>query len=225
MKPDDLFYQPQLFMGADGYTVEVIKPQEAYPLILNRHYAKRIPSITYAYGLFDGTEMVGVVCYGTPASSTLCRGICGDDWQASVLELNRLVLVYNRKNEASRLVGGSMRLLPKPRIIVSFADTSQHHLGVVYQATNFLYTGLSAMFLDPKVKGMEHLHHATYAHGMTNAEVIEKYGEDNVYFQERARKHRYIRFVGDKPQVAAMRSALKYEIKPYPKKEESNEQA
>jgi hypothetical protein len=213
--------QPQLSLFHDqtnGYSVQPIKTKEAHPFILNIHYAKRIPSISFAYGLFDGTDLVGVVCYGTPASSTLCKGICGEKWQKHVIELNRLVLLNNKPNEASRLVGSSLKLLPTPKIVVSFADTAQQHSGIVYQATNFLYTGMSAKFTDPRVKGLEHQHHATYAHGMTNKQVIEKYGEENVYFVERSRKHRYIIFLGNKKEKKLMRADLRYQILPYPNK-------
>jgi hypothetical protein len=185
--------------------------------MLNVHYARRIPSVTYAYGLIRDGELVGVVTYGTPPSSTLCRGICGDEYQSAVVELNRLILRDNLPNEASRLVGGSLRMLPTPRIVVSFADTAQEHTGYVYQATNFLYTGLSARFLDPRVRGLEHQHHATYAHGLSNAQVKEKYGEDNVYFVERSRKHRYIILLGTRSERRRMREALRYEVLPYPK--------
>ena len=210
--------QHELFEQVNtGYEIKQIDSKECYYFILNIHYAKRIPSISYAYGLFESNELVGVVCYGTPASSTLCKGICGDDWQKYVLELNRLVLKNNKPNEASRLVAASLKLLPNPRIIVSFADTAQNHQGIVYQATNFIYTGLSAKFRDPKVKGLEHQHHATYGHGLTNQQIIDKYGLDNVYFVERSRKHRYITFVGNKAQKKIMLTALKYQILSYPK--------
>ena len=210
--------QHELFEQVNtGYEIKQIDSKECYYFILNIHYAKRIPSISYAYGLFESNELVGIVCYGTPASSTLCKGICGDDWQKNVLELNRLVLKNNKPNEASRLVAASLKLLPNPRIIVSFADTAQNHQGIVYQATNFIYTGLSAKFRDPKVKGLEHQHHATYGHGLSNQQIIDKYGVDNVYFVERSRKHRYITFVGDKAQKKVMRNALKYQILSYPK--------
>lgn len=114
-------------------------------------------------------------------------------------------------------MGGSLKLLPQPKVVVSFADNAQEHTGYVYQATNFLYTGLSTKFKDPRVRGLEHQHHATYAHGLTNKQVIEKYGEENVYFVERSRKHRYVIFVGNKTQKKAMRNALKYKVRPYPK--------
>lgn len=201
-----------------NYEVRQIEAKEAYPFLLNIHYAKRIPSISYAYGLFRDGALVGVVTYGTPPSSTLCRGVCGDAYQKDVVELNRLVLSDNLPNEASRLVGGSLKLLPAPKIVVSFADNAQEHTGYVYQATNFLYTGLSSKFKDPRVRGLEHQHHATYAHGLTNKQVIEKYGEENVYFVERSRKHRYVLFIGNKTQKRQMRNALRYRVLPYPKK-------
>jgi len=201
------------------YDIAQIKSADTYQFCLNIHYAKRIPSISFAYGLFKFGELAGVVTYGTPPSSTLCRGICGDQYQKEVLELNRLVLQDNEPNEASRLVGASLKLLPRPSIIVSFADTAQGHTGCVYQATNFLYTGLSAKFWDPQVRGLEHQHHTTFAHGLTNKQVIEKYGVENVTFVERSRKHRYIIFVGSKTQRKVRQAALRYKIQPYPKPE------
>ena len=213
-----LTYQLGIFdQATDHYMVREIPKSDSHYWLINIHYAKRIPSISYAYGLFEFGELVGVITYGTPPSSTLCRGICGERWQNHVLELNRLVLKNNKPNEASRLVGATLKMLPQPTIVVSFADTAQHHAGIVYQATNFIYTGLSSKFVDPVVKGLEHQHHATYAHGMTNAEVIARYGADNVSWVDRSRKHRYIKFVGNKTQMKEMQAALRYDVLDYPK--------
>jgi hypothetical protein len=216
MISQQMIWQPNLFAANSGYEIHRIESRDAYWFITEIHYAHRIPSITHAFGLLRDGDLVGVCTFGTPASSTLCRGICGDEYQSQVLELNRLVLRDNLRNEASRLVGGSLRLLQKPSIVVSYADTSQGHLGTVYQAVNFLYTGLSERFIDPVVAGLEHQHHATYAHGLTNAQVIDKYGADRVTFVERARKHRYVIFVGNKTERKQMRSALRYIVRPYP---------
>jgi len=46
-------------------------------------------------------------------------------------------------------------------VVVSYADTSQNHHGYIYQATNWIYTGLSAKRPDYKIKGLEHLHSAS----------------------------------------------------------------
>jgi len=193
-----------------------IKSEETEPWLLKKHYARRMCPISYAFGAYVDNTLVGVVTYGVSASSTLRQGVCGRKWTDHVFELNRLCC-NNEKNFASEFVAKSMQMLPKPTIVVSYADTEQGHVGYVYQATNFLYTGLSSKFKDPKVKGLEHQHHATYAHGLTNAEVIERYGEENVYFVERARKHRYVFFVGNKYQKKQMMSDLTYKVLPYPK--------
>ena len=79
--------------------VRVIESKQAYPFILNIHYAKRIPSISFAYGLYEGEALIGICTFGQPASPYLCMGIMGVEYKSKVLELNRLCLLYNRKNE------------------------------------------------------------------------------------------------------------------------------
>lgn len=203
-----------------NYHVKPICRSQCAPFILDIHYAKRWPSISYAYGLFDSGELIGVVTYGTPPSAPLKRGIAGDEYKDKVLELNRLCLKYNRKNEASRLVGASLKMLPDA-IVVSFADTEQDHKGYVYQACNFLYCGLSAKRTDWKVKGKEHLRGQTIAdefrgHKNRAAAMRKKYGDD-FYLAPRPRKHRYVYFTGNNRFKRAAKSSLKYSVEPYPK--------
>ena len=193
-----------------------IQPKETYDWLLNVHYAKRIPQIMKAFGLYDEENLIGVVTYGIPASPSLCMGICGKEYSDMVLELNRLCLLDNHKNLASKLVSGSIKQLPKPTIVVSYADNKQGHVGYVYQATNFLYTGLSEKRVDWAIKGLEHKHSKTISDGMTLEKIKEKYG-DNFYHIERSRKHRYIIFHGSKNDKKILRSKLKYKIQPYPK--------
>lgn len=208
-------------MDKTNYTVSRIERKDCENYILNIHYAKRWPSISYAYGLFLSGELVGVVTYGTPPSSTLKKGIAGQSFSSDILELNRLVLLNNIKNEASFLISQSLKLLPKNKIIVSFADTEQNHAGYVYQACNFIYCGLSAKRTDWKVKGLEHLHGITIAdqfRGVENRSKLmrEKYGDD-FYLKDRPRKHRYIYIIGDRKYKKDALNALKYKIEPYPK--------
>lgn len=193
--------------------------QEALPWLLTKHYARRSAPVTYAFGAYDNGLLIGIVTYGTPLSSTLKVGVCGSEWASNVLELNRLCC-ESRKNLASTIVGQSLRQLPRPSIVVSYADTSVGHVGYVYQATNFLYTGLSAKVMEYAVEGMK-LHSASIGdkvRGIKNrAEALREMYGDAFYMKERSRKHRYVFFVGNKWQVKAMRSALKYSVVPYPK--------
>lgn len=166
--------------------------------------------------------MIGVVTYGVPVSSSLRSGVAGGEWANCVLELNRLCCESTR-NVASRLVGQSLSMLPKPSLVVSFADIAQGHVGYVYQACNFLYTGLSAKRTDWTIRGQEHLHGATVADQSrgkaSRAEYMrEKYG-DAFYLRERSRKHRYIYLCGSRTDVRRMRAALRYEVQLYPKGE------
>jgi hypothetical protein len=193
---------------------------EAEPWLLEKHYAKRMCPISFAFGLYVDEHLVGIVTYGVPASSSLRMGICGEIHKEHVIELNRLCC-DNEKNYASVLVGRSLQMLPKPMIVVSYADTEQGHVGYVYQATNFIYTGLSEKRTDLKLKGQEHLHGATIAdmsRGQENrAEWMrEKFGDD-FYLKDRSRKHRYIFFVGNKFQKKELKASLKYSIENYPK--------
>ena len=203
----------------DNYYIKQIDYQTAMKLIIKNHYLHRTCPCSYAFSLFDlKDEIVGVVVYGVSCSSTLLKGICGESEKNNVYELTRLWLSDDLpKNCESYLISNTIKLLDK-EIIVSFADSSQGHVGYVYQATNFIYTGLSTKFRDPKVKGLEHQHHATYAHGMSMSEVKEKYGEENVYYVDRPRKHRYVFFNANKKRKKELIKELKYQILEYPKK-------
>lgn len=178
-----------------------IKSEETYSWLLQKHYAKRIPQIMYAFGLYDENELVGVVTYGIPASPQLCMGVCGEEWSEKVLELNRLCLENNDKNQSSFLVANSIKMLPKPTIVVSYADTAQGHIGYVYQATNFLFTGTTKERTDMGGRDGKHSRHS----------------KDPSIRVFRSAKHRYIYFHGTKPQKKLLKSLLKYNIEPYPK--------
>ena len=203
----------------EQYDIEKISYEVAMDIVVANHYLHRKCPVSQAFGLVDKRDrrVVGVVTYGVSPSSTLLKGICGPEEMYNVYELNRLWVEDSvPKNGESYLVGNTIKLLDR-EIIVSFADTSQGHVGYIYQASNFIYTGLSAKFKDPKVKGRENQHHATYANGLTNQQVIDKFGADNVYFVERPRKHRYIFFNCSKTRRKELLKKLRYKVIEYPK--------
>jgi len=181
----------------NNYFVQQIEYKDTKHLILNLHYARRMPSISFAYGLFENKKFVGLVSYGTPASPSLCKGIMGEEYKSDVLELNRLVLINNKKNEASYLVGQSFKLLPKPRCIVSYADTQQGHVGCIYQASNFFFTGTTKARTDMAGKDGKHSRH--HLGDRTN----------RIY---RSAKHRYVTFIGNKKQKKKYLKLLNYPI-------------
>ena len=64
-----------------------IKYHECEEWLLKIHYAKRLPSITHSYGLYEDNKLEGIVTYGSPPSPSLCIGICGAEYKDRVLEL------------------------------------------------------------------------------------------------------------------------------------------
>ena len=204
MTKQDITLQSFLNLTQDdeAYSVRPINLDETKDFILKIHYAHRMPPVSYCYGLIFNGLLVGVVTYGMPASNQLCRGICGDDHKANVLELNRLCLLNNKKNEASMLVSRSLRLLPKPMIIVSYADTAQGHTGFVYQACNFIFTGTTKERTDIASEEGKHARHHL-------GDLSKR--------QKRSSKHRYIYFLGSKKQVKDYKACLRYPVQSYPK--------
>ena len=191
-----------------------IKSSETYNWLLEKHYAKRVPNITNAFGLFSGSALIGVVTYGIPPSPALCMGVCGEEHSSKVVELNRLCLQYNDKNQSSFLISQSLKMLPKPKIVVSYADTSLGHVGYVYQATNFLYTGLSARRTEWRIIG-SNLHSKTITEQSTLEERTSN--PDKYEVVERPQKHRYIYITGSKKDRKLLTKCLNYKELPYPK--------
>jgi len=198
--------------------VKPIKSDEARPWLMHKHYAKRCPIIFHAYGLFNDKELVGVVTYGPPPTPAIKQAIFGGEMQEVVLELNRLCVDSEQKNASSILVSGSLSMLPRPSCVVSYADTGQRHIGYIYQATNFLYTGAAVAHDSEYIVSGKKVHARTLAsRGITSPKKWAK--ENDVEEVKPKAKHRYVYFVGSKTQRQRMQKMLAYEIEQYPKGE------
>lgn len=124
--------------------VERIDSRLAAEAVVEHHYLHRRPPISHSFGLYDGDELVGVVTYGTPASHHLQIGVLPDD-PGRVIELNRL-WVDDRmpRNTESWFVSRTLKLIPS-KVVVSYADTAEGHLGYIYRALGFNYAGWTDM--------------------------------------------------------------------------------
>ena len=191
-----------------------IKPEETHAWFKKRHYAKRLPIIIYAFGLYDNNSLIGVVSYGTPTGKAVLESMGKKKYNESILELNRLCLLENKKNYASFLIARSFKLLPKPNIIISYADKSINHTGYIYQATNFIYCGLS----EKRTEWRDKLTNKHNRRVQSEFNLEDRKNNPNRFeLIERPRKHRYIYYLGNKKQKKEFMANLKYEILPYPK--------
>ena len=124
--------------------VEPISRRQALQLTIANHYLHRKSALSYAFGLYENGAIMGVIIFGTPASRHLQMGACPID-PSLVIELNRLwVSDEMPRNTESWFISRALALLP-PLIVVSYADTKQGHMGVVYRAANFKYAGWTDM--------------------------------------------------------------------------------
>lgn len=186
-------------------------------LVVDNHYLHRKCPCTFAFGLFIDEEIKGVVCYGTPSSAPLRSGICGKEEASNVIELTRLWICDSvGKNAESYLIGNTIPLVNK-EIIVSYAEIQQGHVGTVYQATNWIYTGLSAKRTNWAIEGIDK-HCQTIADKYTAKEIREIYG-DRFSLIDRPRKHRYVYFNCSRTRKKQLLKKLRYGIEPYPKRQ------
>lgn len=187
------------------YTVKSIKKELCKEWVLYKHYARRIPPMSYSFGLFDKNIMQGILTIGKPASKNLCIGICGEHNSKFVYELNRLCVNDNlEKNVLSYFVSQTLKILNNI-ILVSYADTSQNHNGYIYQATNWIYTGATKERTDIGFENNKHSRHY----------------DKNIDYKKnrkfRSSKHRYVYFIASKKQRKKWLRELNYKVLKYPK--------
>jgi len=175
--------------------------------LLKKHYAKRLCSVSYAFGLYINNVLSGVCTFGKPASNQLCVGVCGKENSKYVYELNRLCVNDNLpKNTLSKFLSNCLKMLPN-LIIVSYADTKMNHYGYIYQATNWLYTGKTKERTDIGTDSDKHSRH------------YDKSIDYSKNRKVRSSKHRYIYFTGNKRLNKSWLKSLNYKTEPYPKGE------
>lgn len=201
------------------YSVKRIENGLAQKCVIKYHYLHRRCSCSYAFGLYHFTELVGVCCFGAPATNSIRKGVCGPEHSDEVIELTRLVLKDKiGKNAESWFVARCIRMCPYP-IIVSYADTSQGHIGYIYQATNFVYTGLSDKHKDWIIVGMDSTHQRHLFDQYGGRKNAKRILGDRMIQVERPRKHRYIYFNCSKGRKRMYLKKLRYSIFPYPKED------
>jgi len=125
-------------------SVVPLDARSAAALVVEHHYLHRRPPISHAFGLHEHGRLAGAITFGTPASRHMQVGALPDE-PGAVVELNRLWVSNEMpRNTESWFVSRALRAMPA-RVVLSYADTAQGHLGYVYRACNFWYAGWTDM--------------------------------------------------------------------------------
>jgi hypothetical protein len=176
---------------------------------LHWHYSKKIPvNKLLKIGIWEGGEFVGVIIFGVGASAVIHRQFSLK--QTEVCELVRIAL-KEHASPVSRMISIALRFLQKNapllRVVVSFADPNEGHHGGIYQATNWIYTGKSAVTTEYFYNG--DWRHVTDVYKRLTGGAIK-----NLPNRKKPGKYRYVMPLDDE-----MRKQIEPLRKPYPKRD------
>lgn len=187
--------------------------------VTKKHYSRRASIFWAGFGLEIDGMIEGVAVYGQPSPPIQRHAFTGRDFR--LYELSRVVVQTRRKNAASFLVGSSLRMLPRPCAVVSYADSEHGHCGIIYQATNWLYTGATKSHDHAYIVDGVRTHPMTLRdRGITDPKRWAK--ENGIETAPPMPKHRYFYLSGSRSERRKMASSLNYPvIDAYPKAEKS----
>lgn len=206
-----------------NYTILLIDKNIAKSLIIKNHYSHKWTSCRYAIGLFDSDKLIGVAVYGFPVGRQTVKSITPNLQNSDVLELTRLWLIDEApKNSESYFLGKTFEWLRKNtkiKVLISYSDPMQNHLGIIYQATNWLYQGNNTMLIKGylhKINGeIMHPRSVVALYGTIKTEELIKI-DPNYERIEMKKKHRYLYILHKKDRKKII-SEFKHKIIPYPK--------
>jgi hypothetical protein len=185
------------------------------------HYSRSTPAgKTVRVGVWEEGEFAGVVLFARGANPHI-----GSDFglaQTQCVELVRVALTHHAA-PVSRIVAIACRMVAKAnsglRLIISFADPNEGHVGTIYQAAGWLYSGHGSE--DKRVRpyrtrGGQIQHWRTVAgwlskHGRPS--TVDAAREAGFVPLEHTPKYRYLMPLDD-----AMRAQIEPLRKPYPKR-------
>jgi hypothetical protein len=109
----------------------------------NYHYSKAIPAGKLVkIGVWEDDKFIGCVLFSRGANNHLLQPYGLSQFEGC--ELTRVALTEH-KTPVTKIVSIAIKMLkkqsPNLKLIVSFADSRQKHLGIIYQAGNWIYTG------------------------------------------------------------------------------------
>lgn len=179
------------------------------------HYSRCIPAgKTVKFGVWEFERFIGVVIFSHGATQRLLRPYKLTQYQGC--ELTRIALTTHR-TPVSRIVAVAMRLLQKQcpglRLVVSYADPKQQHIGAIYQAGGWLYSGMSMAAPEYICNGKQLHGRSMRAKYGTTARARKALGAERFCIVMGSRKHRYLF-----PLDAAMRAQIEPLRQAYPKR-------
>ena len=155
---------------------------------LNFHYSKVCPAQSLGYSVFNNkNEWCGVILFGGGAGAYMGRpfGL----FYGQYLELTRMAL--NGKQEStSKAMSIAIKLIkksnPTVKLLISYADKGQEHIGTIYQATNWYFVE------DIESSGEEVFYKGRWSHNRTPSSKLSVIEYRKLDKRKKAGKYKYI---------------------------------
>ena len=182
------------------------------------HYSHTMPKSKLAkLGAWENSDFIGTVIFGVGATSGLVRSYGLKPTEGC--ELVRVALNAHFSS-VSQIVAACIKKLklemPGLRLIVSFADPERNHAGIIYQAGNWVYTGMSIPSPEYIVNGKRWHGRAFRASKPAHLTTKEAAAlmDENFEIVQGSSKYRYLY-----PLDRAMRKQIAPLAQPYPKRD------
>ena len=176
--------------GFGNVGIRIIDYKEAELFISKYHYAGRLGRSGFHVGYYFMDKLVAVCAfaYSVRKEVAVKQGFK----YKQVFELIRLAIhpSYQKKNFASFMIGKAIRLVkkhhPEIKLLVSFADSTYNHDGIIYRASNWKFDGNvkpSYWYVDKDgyVCHKKTLWNKAKEMRMTETEYCDKYGYNRVW--------------------------------------------
>ena len=236
----------KLYCDTSKVSVREINSNVAKEIIVKKHYTHAWTACRYALGIyyredetsvgFSDNKLVGVAVYGFPVGAKAPTSVCDGLTKDNILELTRLYVDdgYGSNIESCAL-GKTFQWIRENdtniKVLLSYANNGQGHVGGIYKATNWIYQGLNTdIALMPNWgislsdNPFDWIHSRTVYNnwGSGNLEHLRKeIGKDGYkefWRREEPPKHRYIQILPqNKKERKDLMGRLKHPIQPYPK--------
>jgi len=188
----------------------------------------------YAFGIFWNNIMAGAVCFGRTAGTSVYSSVCGEQYKLHAITLCRGACVHwAHEHSASKLIATACRMMLGHgyNIFIAYSDPQAGEVGTVYQASNWIYCGMTSAtekFKTPngKVKDARLVsaytrdrRGGTLKYKRTRSEQKRRMIEQGCVFFKGTPKHRYVLILGETKKIKReIMKALKWPVQPYPKR-------
>lgn len=209
-----------LILGITPHSIDVrpIPKTSARDIIIRHHYSRSWPAGTkLAFGAFLERKLLGVATFGVGPflGYSLVENARPDD----AITLTRFwlsdSLPRNSESHVLALILRSLHRYTSLKFVITYSDPGKGHYGTIYQATGWLYTGLSSATPLYKVAGGAPRHSRSFAAAF-GSHSIEYFTAHDIPLLTipQSSKFRYIYFLDP-----SWSSRIRVAVLPYPKKE------